>query len=70
MPPDLSDIRNTILNLKALGALLKTSNGKYDCGDGDITSIGKIMAQLPLELRLSKMIILGYLFSVTDLAIT
>ncbi|XP_065082926.1 probable ATP-dependent RNA helicase spindle-E [Ochlerotatus camptorhynchus] len=65
-PPDLSDIRNTVLQLKELGALVKTVKGKYEQLDGDLTYMGRIMARLPLDLRISKMIILGYIFSVLE----
>lgn len=65
-PPDLSDIRNTVLQLKELGALVKTVKGKYEQLDGDLTYMGRIMAKLPLDLRVSKLIILGYIFSVLE----
>lgn len=64
--PNLDDIANTILVLKEIGALLKTCNGKVDDMDGDISFIGRIMANLPLDVRISKFIILGYCFSVLE----
>lgn len=68
-PPNLSDIRSSILNLKEVGALLKTSNGNFEDNDGDITFIGRVMSSLPLNIRCSKLIVLGYIFSVLDEAI-
>lgn len=65
-PPDLSDIRNTVLHLKELGALLRTVKGNYEQLDGDVTYLGRIMSRLPLDLRMSKLIILGYIFSVME----
>lgn len=65
-PPDLSDIRNTVLQLKELGALVQTVKGNYEQLDGDLTYMGRIMAKLPLDLRISKLIILGYIFSVLE----
>ncbi|XP_055533952.1 probable ATP-dependent RNA helicase spindle-E [Wyeomyia smithii] len=65
-PPDLSDIRNTVLQLKELGALLRTVNGNMEQLDGDMTYMGRIMAKLPLDIRISKLIILGYVFSVLE----
>lgn len=62
-PPDLSNIHKTILHLKEAGALLLTANGEYKDNDGDLTFIGQIMASLPLDIHLSKLIILGHMFS-------
>lgn len=62
--PKLSDIGNAILRLKEMGALLPTSNGLLKDFDGDITFIGRIMSCLPLDCKLSKLIIFGYCFSV------
>lgn len=68
-PPNLDDIRNTILLLKEVGALLRTVKGNYDQLDGDMTYLGRIMSRLPLDIRISKLIILGYIFSVLDEAV-
>jgi ATP-dependent RNA helicase TDRD9 len=62
-PPNLSDITNTILILKEVGALLRTCNGKLTSTDGDLTFIGRVMAALPLDIRISRMVIFGYIFS-------
>lgn len=63
--PKLSDIGNTILVLKEIGALFH--NG--DDSDGDISFMGRIMANLPLDVKISRFIILGYCFSVMEEAI-
>ncbi|XP_005191065.1 probable ATP-dependent RNA helicase spindle-E [Musca domestica] len=68
-PPNLSDIHNTILMLKELGALYMTVNGTYSVQDGDISFMGRIMAALPLDVRLSRLIVLGYIFGVLDDAV-
>ncbi|KAI8129774.1 putative ATP-dependent RNA helicase spindle-E [Lucilia cuprina] len=68
-PPNLSDIHNTILTLKEVGALYTTVNGVYSVQDGDISYMGRIMASLPLNIRLSRLIVLGYIFSVLEDAI-
>ncbi|KAI9579934.1 hypothetical protein GQX74_000722 [Glossina fuscipes] len=68
-PPDLSAIHNTILTLKEVGALYKNVNGYYSVQDGDLTYMGRIMASLPLDIRLTRLIILGYIYSVLDDAI-
>lgn len=64
--PQLTDVANTILILKEIGALLKTVDGKVENMDGDISFIGRIMANLPLDVKIAKFIILGYCFSVLD----
>lgn len=63
-PPKRTDIERTVLLLKEVGALtLKSSNSNsYDQNDGDLTYAGKIMANLPIDVRLSKLILLGHAF--------
>lgn len=68
--PSLSDIGNTILLLKETGALLLKSNGVMNDLDGDISFIGRIMANLPVDVKIAKFIILGYCFSVLEECIT
>lgn len=64
--PDLNDIANTILILKEVGALLRTCNGEENNMDGDISFIGRIMANLPIDVKIARFIILGYCFSILD----
>lgn len=64
--PNLNDIANTILQLKEIGALLRTVDGNLCNLDGDITFIGRIMANLPLDVRVAKLIICGHCFSLLD----
>ncbi|EDW81074.1 uncharacterized protein Dwil_GK11214 [Drosophila willistoni] len=68
-PPKLSDIRNTILLLKEVGALYPTVDGNYVELDGDLTPWGSIMTRLPLDIRLSRLVLLGYVFNCLDEAI-
>ncbi|XP_045519372.1 probable ATP-dependent RNA helicase spindle-E [Pieris brassicae] len=65
-PPDLSNVHRTILVLKEVGALKKLVNGEWSSSDGDITYLGRIMAQLPLNVQMSKLIMLGYIFGCLD----
>lgn len=65
-PPNLQDIHNTIITLKEIGALYKYASGIYTVDDGDITYLGRIMAFLPLDVRLSRLILIGYAFSVLE----
>ncbi|XP_071580975.1 probable ATP-dependent RNA helicase spindle-E [Temnothorax nylanderi] len=57
-PPNLSNLENTILSLKEVGAL--ADNDTYQPFDGKLTDLGKIMAHLPLDIRISKLIVLGH----------
>lgn len=67
--PNKSDILNAILTLKEVGALLMLTNNKFEKEDGELTYMGRIMAALPIDVHLSKLIVMGYLFSVLDEAI-
>lgn len=62
-PPNITDIHNSILVLKEVGALLQLNNGVFEEGDGELTFIGRIMTAMPLDVRVSKLLVLGYLFS-------
>ncbi|KAL0869154.1 hypothetical protein ABMA27_007445 [Loxostege sticticalis] len=69
-PPDMSNIHRTILVLKEIGALKKTLDGEEWCSsDGDITYLGRVMAKLPIDVKLSKLIMLGYIYGCLDEAI-
>ncbi|XP_049877718.1 probable ATP-dependent RNA helicase spindle-E [Pectinophora gossypiella] len=61
-PPDMSNIHRTILVLKEMGALKKTLNDVWSASDGDITYLGRVMAKLPLDVRASKLIMLGHIY--------
>ncbi|XP_061384451.1 probable ATP-dependent RNA helicase spindle-E [Danaus plexippus] len=68
-PPDMSNIHRTILVLKEVGALKKTMDGEWCVSDGDITHLGRIMAKLPLDVRVSKLILLGYIYGCLEEAV-
>ncbi len=66
-PPKLSDIERTIISLKEVGAL--TLKCKSDLtseavtrNDGDLTYVGRVMAELPIDVKLAKLILLGHCF--------
>ncbi|XP_053613679.1 probable ATP-dependent RNA helicase spindle-E [Plodia interpunctella] len=61
-PPDMSNIHRTVLVLKEIGALKKTLDDDWCSSDGDITYLGRICAKLPLDVKVSKLIILGYIY--------
>ncbi|XP_018055297.1 PREDICTED: putative ATP-dependent RNA helicase TDRD9 [Atta colombica] len=62
-PPTLSNLANTILSLKEVGALIDEGNS-FQMFDGSLTDLGRVMAILPLDIRISKLIILGHVFGV------
>jgi len=62
-PPTLSNLANTILNLKEIGALVDEDDS-FQLFDGNLTDLGKIMANLPLDIRISKLIMLGHVFGI------
>ena len=57
-PPNLDDIDRTVLVLKEVGALTLHPNAT----DGELTYVGNIMAYLPIDIKLSKLILLGHTF--------
>ncbi|XP_017772489.1 PREDICTED: probable ATP-dependent RNA helicase spindle-E [Nicrophorus vespilloides] len=61
-PPDLQNIQCTVLNLKETGALLMKCRGEFVKDDGDLTFLGTIMRNLPIDIKLSKMICLGLIY--------
>ena len=48
------------------GALLPYSHGLPNIYDGDITFMGYVMAKLPLDICIAKLILLGNIFSVLE----
>ncbi|KAM9294298.1 LOW QUALITY PROTEIN: ATP-dependent RNA helicase TDRD9 [Gastrophryne carolinensis] len=64
-PPNVSDIERTILLLKEVGALaaIDKQDNPYD---GDLTFLGRVLAQLPVDLQLGKLIVLGHVFGCLD----
>jgi ATP-dependent RNA helicase TDRD9 len=62
-PPNINDIEVTILKLKEVGALtIHMGQDEIRPYDGDLTYLGKIMAALPLDIELSRLIALGHAF--------
>lgn len=38
------------------------ANGKFDAYDGDLTFMGRIISRLPIDIKLGRLILLGYAF--------
>lgn len=67
--PKLSDIAKTILVLKEAGALLRNCGGVYSELDGDLTFMGRIMADLPIDIKISRFILFGYCFGAVEVCL-
>uniref|UniRef100_A0A8C6BQ19 ATP-dependent RNA helicase TDRD9 n=1 Tax=Monodon monoceros TaxID=40151 RepID=A0A8C6BQ19_MONMO len=66
-PPSLSDIERTILLLKEVGALaVSGQRGDENPHDGKLTFLGRVLAQLPVNQQLGKLIVLGHAFGCLD----
>lgn len=67
-PPSYNSIVHSILVLKELGGLqiFDMCDNNFNTNDGDLTYIGHVMASLPIDVRLSKLIVMGYVFSASD----
>ena len=63
-PPELRSVSRTVLALQEMGALLTTVDGRQDREDGDLTVLGEVLARLPVDVRLGKLIVLGHIFGV------
>ncbi|XP_053138500.1 ATP-dependent RNA helicase TDRD9 isoform X1 [Hemicordylus capensis] len=62
-PPSISDIERTILQLKEIGALaIGERSGQENPYDGELTFLGRVLAQLPVDWHLGKLIVLGNVF--------
>ncbi|EFA07562.1 probable ATP-dependent RNA helicase spindle-E [Tribolium castaneum] len=68
-PPNLKDVEQCVWHLKEVGALLQTCRGHRTPADGDITFMGRVMGSLPIDIHLSKLILLGHMFSCLDEAV-
>ncbi|XP_029316166.1 LOW QUALITY PROTEIN: ATP-dependent RNA helicase TDRD9 [Cottoperca gobio] len=65
-PPNLGDIVRTVLQLKEIGALSAKGDGRGHNDDGELTFLGRVLAHLPVDLCLGKMIVLGHIFGCLD----
>ncbi|ELK28630.1 Putative ATP-dependent RNA helicase TDRD9 [Myotis davidii] len=66
-PPSLGDIERTILLLKEVGALAVSGQREDENPhDGELTFLGRVLAQLPVNEQLGKLIVLGHVFGCLD----
>ncbi|XP_057715243.1 ATP-dependent RNA helicase TDRD9 [Corythoichthys intestinalis] len=64
-PPNLKEIVRTVLQLKEIGAL-SAKQDRSQNEDGELTFLGRVLAHLPVDLYLGKMIVLGHIFGCLD----
>ncbi|KZC06335.1 PREDICTED: probable ATP-dependent RNA helicase spindle-E [Dufourea novaeangliae] len=62
-PPNLGNLERTILLLKEAGALIDKPNEIQNL-NGELTDLGRVMANLPLDIHITKLIMLGHVYSV------
>lgn len=65
-PPEKHKIDDAILLLKETRGLHLIKNELFSYDDGDITFLGRLMDLLPIDVRATKLIVLGYLFGVCE----
>ncbi|KAM5274365.1 ATP-dependent RNA helicase TDRD9 [Ctenodactylus gundi] len=66
-PPRLCDIERTVLLLKEVGALaVSRQREDENPHDGELTFLGRVLAQLPVSQQLGKLIVLGHVFGCLD----
>lgn len=65
-PPNLDDIEKTILLLKEVGALSTPAYDSVCRHDGDLTFVGRVLADVPVDVRLGKLLILGHVFGLLE----
>ena len=61
-PPAADDVARAVIILKEVQAMQLEHNGQVDIDDGDLTILGRVMAALPVDIRLSKLILMGFAF--------
>ncbi|NWW73500.1 TDRD9 helicase, partial [Climacteris rufus] len=61
-PPSVGDIERTIVQLKELGALTTCVQTEENLHDGELTFLGRVLTELPVDLHLGKLIVLGHAF--------
>lgn len=68
-PPAYSDIEKTILLLKEIGTITINYHGLVSSLDGDLTFMGYVVSNLPIDIRLGKFIVIAHAFGFIDEAI-
>ena len=56
----------TPIHIIQIGALTTLADGVVNPHDGCLTFLGRILAELPIDIRLGKLILLGYVFNALE----
>lgn len=65
--PNTEDVINTVLALKDMGALqLMHKDEGFSPIDGDLTFLGRMMANLPIDVQASRMVAIGFCYGVLE----
>ena len=67
--PNIQSLLRSIVTLQEMMALRTTVGGLPSRHDGDLTCLGEIVARLPIDIKLGKLIFLGHVFGVLPDAI-
>ena len=67
--PNIQSLLRSIVTLQEMMALRTTVDGVPARHDGDLTCLGEIVARLPIDIKLGKLIFLGHIFGVLPEAI-
>ncbi|ELU13161.1 hypothetical protein CAPTEDRAFT_117270, partial [Capitella teleta] len=69
-PPNLDDIERTIIALKEvsclIGALGSLRSGEVNPHDGELTFLGQVMAEMPCDPPLGRLMVLGHVFGILE----
>ena len=68
-PPAINCLLKSVVSLQEMKAMRLTVNGVQKRDDGDLTVLGEIVAKLPIDVKLGKLIFLGHIFGVLEEAI-
>ena len=68
-PPAISSLLKSIVSLQEMNAMKLTVKGIKTRDDGDLTVLGEIIAKLPIDVKLGKLIFLGHIFGVLEEAV-
>ena len=54
------------MNFLKIGALTVKQQERINPLDGDLTFIGKVLGSLPVDVRIGKLLVLGYVYGYLD----
>ena len=61
---------DTVFILGQMGALTSLRSGMVNPHDGELTFLGRILATLPVDIHLGKLIVMGHVFGMLEECLT